>query len=209
MKFLKMLSCLGLAACLPAVGLAADPANPALPYSSLRPGTESKIEAAPTDLDQSMLVKTAAEVVEVNHKGRTVTLKVPDGRLATLRVGKEVTNLSEIKPGDMLEVTYYEGKQVIIQPPGAVAVGTTQEVLQGKNAPVAGVAAQQITATAEILDVDPFKKTVSFRGADKRVREMALGGTDLEHYLKDVKKGDMVQVSFVEALALDLKPVRR
>jgi hypothetical protein len=34
-------------------------------------------------------------------------------------------------------------------------------------------------------------------------------GTDLEHYLKDVKKGDMVQVSFVEAVALDLKPVRR
>jgi hypothetical protein len=206
MKFRNTLICLALAACLPGLTVAADPASP---YSSLRPGTESKIEAAPTDMDQSMLVETAAEVAEVDHKGRTVTLKVPDGRLASIRVGKDVTNLGQIKAGDYLEVTYYEGKQVVILPPGAAELGTTKEVLQGKDAPVAGVAGQQIVKTVEILDVDPFKKTVSFRGEDKRVREMALGGTDLEHYLKEVKKGDTVQVSFVEAVALALKPAKR
>ena len=206
MNFLKTMTCLGLAACLPGLTLAADAASP---YSALRPGTESKIEAAPTDMDQSMLVETAAEVAEVDLKGRVITLKVPDGRLASIRVGKDVTNLGQIKAGDYLEVSYYEGKQVVILPPGAAALGTTKEVLQGKDAPVAGVAGQQIVKTVEILDVDPFKKTVSFRGEDKRVREMALGGTDLEHYLKEVKKGDTVQVSFVEAVALALKPAKR
>jgi hypothetical protein len=205
MKFLETLTCLGLAVCLPGMTLAADPAAP---YSALRPGTESKIEAAPTDMDQNMLVQTAAEVVEVDQKARMLTLKL-DGRLASIRVGKDVTNLGEIKAGDYLEVTYYEGKQVAILPPGAAELGTTKEVLQGKDAPVAGVAGQQIVKTVEVLDVDRFKKTVSFRGADNRVREMALGGTDLEHYLKEVKKGDTVQVSFVEAVALALKPVRR
>jgi hypothetical protein len=205
LKFLKTLTCLGLTACLPGLALAADPASP---YSSLRPGTESKIEAAPTDLDQSLMVRTAAEVVAVDRKARTVTL-VLDGRSATIRVGKDVTNLGEIKAGDYLEVTYYEGKQVAILPPGAAEPGTTTDVLQGKDAPVPEVAGKLVTKTAEIVDVDPFKKTVSFRGADGRVREMALGGTDLEHYLKEVKKGDTVQVSFVEAVVLALKPAKR
>jgi hypothetical protein len=205
MKFRKTLTCLALAACLPGLTLAADPASP---YSALRPGTESKIEAAPTDLDRSMLVETVAEVVEVDHKARTVSLRL-DGRLATIRVGKDVTNLAEIKPGDFLEVTYYEGKQVAILPPGSAAPGTTTDVLQGKDAPIPEVAGRLVTKTVVVLDVDPFKKTVSFRGADDRVREMALGGTDLEHYLKEVKKGDTVQVSFVEAIVLALKPAKR
>ncbi len=204
MTFLKTLTSLGLAACVPGLVLAADPAAP---YSALRPGTESKIEAAPTDLDQSMLVETAAEVVEVNQKARMITLKL-DGRLATVRVGKDVTNLGEIKAGDYLEVTYYEGKQIAILPPGSVEPGTTTDVLAGKTAPVPEVAGRQITRTGVIVDVDPFKKTVSFRGADNRVREMALGGTDLEHYLTELKKGDTVQVSFVEAVALALKPAK-
>jgi hypothetical protein len=206
MKFLKTLTCLGLAACLPGMTLAADPAAP---YSALRPGTESKIETAPTDIDKSMLVETVAEVVEVDYRGRTITIKVPDGRLAAIRIGKDVTNLDQVKPGDYLEVTYYEGKQLAILPPGAASPGTTQEVLQGKSAPVPGVAGRHIVKTAEILDVDPFKKTVSFRGEDKRVREVALGGTDLEHYLTDLKKGDTVQLSFVEAVAVALKPAKR
>lgn len=205
MMFRKTLICLVLAACLPGLTVAADPASP---YSSLRPGTESKIEAAPSDLDRSMLVETAAEVVEVDLKARTVSLRL-DGRLATIRVGKDVTNLGEIKPGDFLEVTYYEGKQVAILPPGSAEPGTTTDILQGKDAPVPEVAGRLVTKTAVVVDVDPYKKTISFRGANDRVREIALGGTDLEHYLKEVKKGDTVQVSFVEAVVLALKPAKR
>jgi hypothetical protein len=206
MKRAMTLISLALAAGLPGLGLGADPASP---YSALRPGTDSKIEAAPTDLDQSLLVETVAEVVDIDRKGRMISLKLPDGRLVAIRVGKEVTNLDQVKAGDLLEVTYYEGKDVVLLPPGAAKPGTTTEVLQGKDAPVPGVAGQQVTKTVEVLDVDPFKKTVSFRGQDNQVREMALGGTDLEHYLNEVKKGDTVQVSFVEAVALVLKPAKR
>jgi len=205
MTFRNTLICICLSAGLPGLAGAADPASP---YSALRPGTESTIEAPPTDMDQSLMVKTAAEVVEVDQKARMLTLRL-DGRLASIRVGKDVTNLGEVKPGDWLEVTYYEGKQVAILPPGAAQPGTTTDVMQGKDAPIPEVAARQVVKTVVILDVDPFKKTVSFRDAEGRVREMALGGTDLEHYLREVKKGDTVQVSFVEAVALALKPVKR
>ena len=210
MKFLNTLTCLALAACVPGLTLAADPGlDPSHPYSALRPGTDSKIESAPTDLDQSMLVETAAEVVATNLKDRTVTLKIADDRLATIRVGKDVTNLGEIKPGDMLEVTYYEGKQVILLPPGSESPGITREVMEGKDAPVAGVAGQQITKTGEIIDVDVFKKTVTFRDDKNRIREMSLGDSNLEPYLHELKKGDTVQVSFVEAVALVLTPVKK
>jgi hypothetical protein len=57
--------------------------------------------------------------------------------------------------------------------------------------------------------VDRCKGTVSFRGQDNRVREMSLHGTDLEHDLAEVRKGDTVQVSFVQAVALTLRPAAR
>jgi hypothetical protein len=206
MKPAMTLISLVLAAGLPSLSVAVDSAPP---FSALRPGTDSKIEAAPTDLDQSLLVEAAAEVVHVDYKSRMIGLKLADGSLATIRVGKEVTNLDRIKAGDLIEVTYYEGKDVAILPPGAAKPGTSSEVLQGKDAPVPGVVSQQIVKTVEILDVDLYKGTVSFRGQDNRVREMSLHGTDLEHYLSEVRKGDTVQVSFVQAVALTLRPATR
>jgi hypothetical protein len=206
MKAATTLISLALAAGLPGLSAAVDPAST---YSALRPGTDSKIEAAPTDLDQSMSVEAAAEVVHVDYKGRMISLRLADGSLATIRVGKDVTNLERIKSGDLIEVTYYEGKDVALLPPGSAKPGTSSEVLQGEDAPVPGVAGQQITKTVVILDVDRYKGTVSFRGQDDRVREVSLHGTDLEHYLAEVRKGDTVQVSFVQAVALTLRPAAR
>lgn len=206
----KTLLCLSLLAFLPGLAGADTPAaNPAGPYSSLRPGTDSKIEAAPTDIDKAALVETAVEVIEIDHKRRLITVRSVDGRLFDLAIGAEVTNLGAIKPGDFLEVTYYVGKAVSILPPGAAKPGIEKEVLQGDKAPVPGVAGVEITRTGKIVSVDKFKKTVTFIGADNKVHEMALGGTEHEHFLGELKKDDVVQVSFVEAVALTLKPSKR
>lgn len=206
----KTLLCLSLLAFLPGLAGADTPAaNPAGPYSSLRPGTDSKIEAAPTDIDKAALVETAVEVIEIDHKRRLITVRSVDGRLFDLAIGAEVTNLGAIKPGDFLEVTYYVGKAVSILPPGAAKPGIEKEVLQGDKAPVPGVAGVEITRTGKIVSVDKFKKTITFIGADNKVHEMALGGTEHEHFLVELKKDDVVQVSFVEAVALTLKPSKR
>lgn len=206
----KTLLCLSLLAFLPGLAGADTPAaNPAGPYSSLRPGTDSKIEAAPTDIDKAALVETAVEVIEIDHKRRLITVRSVDGRLFDLAIGAEVTNLGAIKPGDFLEVTYYVGKAVSILPPGAAKPGIEKEVLQGDKAPVPGVAGVEITRTGKIVSVDKFKKTITFIGADNKVHEMALGGTEHEHFLGELKKDDVVQVSFVEAVALTLKPSKR
>jgi hypothetical protein len=207
---IKTLLCLSLLASLPGLaGAENSVAAPAGPYSSLRPGTDSKIEAAPTDIDKAALIETRVEVIEINQKRRLVTVRSTDGRLFDLAVGPEVTNLGAIKPGDFLEVTYYVGKAVSILPPGAAKPGIEKEVLQGDKAPVPGVAGVEITRTGKVVSVDKFKKTVTFIGADSKVHEMALGGTEHEHFLSELKKDDVVQISFVEAVALTLKPAKR
>jgi hypothetical protein len=201
---------LALLACLPGLALAANPAAaPSGPYSSLRPGTESTIETAPTDIDKATLVETSVEVIEIDQKRRLVTVRSKDGRMFDLKIGDDVTNLGTVKPGDFLEVTYYVGKALAILPPDSAEPGIEKEVMQGDKAPVPGVAGKQITRTGKVISVDKFKKTVTFIGADNKVHEMALGGTDLEHYLNELKKDDVVQVAFVEAVALTLKPASR
>jgi hypothetical protein len=207
---IKTLLCLSLLASLPGLAGAENPAAaPSGPYSSLRPGTDSKIEVAPTDIDKAALVETTVEVIEIDQKRRLVTVRSADGRMFDLAVGAEVTNLGAIKPGDFLEVTYYVGKALSILPPGAAKPGIEKDVMQGDKAPVPGVAGVEITRTGKIVSVDKFKKTVTFIGADNKVHEMALGGTEHEHFLGELKKDDVVQVSFVEAVALSLKPAKR
>ena len=129
----KTLLCLSLLAFLPGLAGADTPAaNPAGPYSSLRPGTDSKIEAAPTDIDKAALVETAVEVIEIDHKRRLITVRSVDGRLFDLAIGAEVTNLGAIKPGDFLEVTYYVGKAVSILPPRCGKAGDREGGLAGR-----------------------------------------------------------------------------
>ena len=55
--------------------------------------------------------------------------------------------------------------------------------------------------------VDPYQKFISFRSPDRGLRKISLKETpELQHYLKELKKGDIVQVTYSEALAVSLEP---
>ena len=53
-----------------------------------------------------------ANVEGINYKKRTVTLKGPEGKIQTYKVGKEVKNFKQVKKGD----------QVVLRVTGALAL---------------------------------------------------------------------------------------
>ena len=63
-----------------------------------------------------------------------------------------------------------------------------------------------VTTTVEIMEVDPYKKTISFRAPDKGYRTVSVKNSRLEHYLKELKAGDVVEVVRTESMAIAVEP---
>ena len=71
----------------------------------------------------------------------------------------------------------------------------------GERPAVAG--ARQVTLLADVTAVDPQKSTITLKGP--RGNELTLAVHNPEQF-KVVKKGDQVEVTYTEALALSVEP---
>jgi Cu/Ag efflux protein CusF len=177
------------------------------------PSDSSHLYPTPEHVDRGMLVEATATVEAIDMDNRRVTIKGPDGRLTTIRVGEEVKNLPQVKVGDKVHISYYEGTVLKIYPPGKEqpALGTAVEAGGVTAAPgekPGAIAGRVTTATVEIAEVDPYKKTISFRSPDKGYRTVSVKDSHLEHYLKELKAGDVVQAVTTEAVAVAVQPVQ-
>jgi len=166
----------------------------------------AEMESAPAALGGAVLVETSATVESVDHATRYVTLKGPEGNMVTVQAGPEVKNLDKVKAGDQVNVKYYQAMAVDVVTPGAETGTTTKRVTAEPGMAPAGAVARQQHRTVEILVVDPYKKAIAFRDEQGRWREVHLDRPELQHYLKDLKEGDTVEVTFTEALAVAVEP---
>jgi len=63
--------------------------------------------------------------------------------------------------------------------------------------------ARQVTALADVIGVDPKKKTITLKGPRGNVVDLEVQNPE---QFKVVKKGDQVEVTYTEALALSVEP---
>jgi Cu/Ag efflux protein CusF len=192
-----------------------------LPVAVLASGLEEETHKMPSDtthlyptpeqIDTGMLIEATATVEAVDMANRLVTLKGPEGRLVTIKAGEEVKNLSQVKVGDKVNIKYYQGTALNIHKPGEEQpdLGTTVTE-EGSTAALgekpAAEAEQVVTTTVEIAEVDPYKKTISFRSPEKGYRTVSVKDSHLEHYLKELKAGDVVEVVSTESMAIAVEP---
>jgi len=162
-------------------------------------------------IDKALLVEATATVTAVDMKNHLVTIQGPAGNSTIIRVTDQVKNLPQVKIGDEINITYYRSAVVnLVKTKGDVKLGT--EVSGAKaSAPAgekpAGVIEMEVTRTVEVVFVDPYQKFISFRGPDIGLRRVTLENRpDLQHYLDELKKGDIVEVTYTEALAISLEP---
>jgi len=127
------------------------------------------------------------------------------------KVDPAVENLDKVKVGDEVEIKYYRAalQQAEKVDPSAERSGTVtgSAAATGTVGDMpAGVAGREVRETVEVLDVDPYKKAVAFRGMDGKYREISVDAPHLEHWLDDLQKGDKVRVAYREALAIKVEP---
>ena len=150
--------------------------------------------------------EVSARVVGIDKATRTVTLKGAKGNVVDIVAGDEVKNFDQIKLGDFVVVRYAEALQLALRKTKVKAGDVTvtegaARAKPGERPAVAG--AREVTAIADVIGVDPKKSTITLKGPRGNV--VTLNVQNPEHF-KVVKKGDQVDVTYTEALALSVEP---
>lgn len=151
-------------------------------------------------------VQISALVVSIDKATRTVTLKGPKGNVVDVVAGDEVRNFDQIKVGDFVVVRYAQSLTLELRKvKGAVGDVTVREgAARAKPGEQPGaVGAREVTAIATVTAVDPKKSTITLKGPRGNVVVLDVQNPD---QFKVVKKGDQVEVTYTEALALSVEP---
>jgi len=151
---------------------------------------------------------TATAVVQaIDLNTRQVTLKGQDGKAFTFVAGDEVRNLSQVRVGDTVKVTYTESiaievKRVDGGTPDVKAAATAERAAPGEKP--AGSVARTVTASAVIVAIDRTTSRVTLRGPSGNDRVVQV--KDPKN-LENVQVGDMVYATYTESLGISIEEV--
>jgi hypothetical protein len=168
----------------------------------------------PQPLNMENVASISATVVSIDLANRLVALKGPAGRIETVEVPASVRNLAQVQVGDAVVVRYYESIAATIRPKGASTTldGADQALLSARapSGSKPGAAIGNVsTATVIVQAVDSSLHTVTFFGPDGLVRSVQVRDPKAQTFVASLKKGDEVELTYTEALAVSVDPVAK
>lgn len=174
-----------------------------------QPGTaeSAAISSEPGRAKAVVMMQISATVVAIDKATRTVTLKSPKGDAVDVVAGDQVRNFDQIKLGDVVAVRYAEAIALELRKTKSSSGDVTvreQAMRANPGERPAAAGERQVTAIAEVVAVDPGKSTITLKGPRGNVVTLDVHNPD---QFKVVKKGDQVDVTYSEALALSVDPM--
>jgi len=178
------------------------------PVLAQQPGAAggAVVASEPGKATVARAAQLSAQVVGLDKATRTVTLKGPKGNVVDIVAGDEVKNFDQIKLGDFVVARYVQALTLeLAKTKAGIREGAEKDAVvraQPGERP-AGAAARQVTVLADVIGVDPKKRTITLKGPKGNVVALDVQNPD---QFKVVKKGDQVAVTYTEALALSVEP---
>jgi len=152
------------------------------------------------------VVTATATVQSVDPATREIVLKMPKGETHKIVAGDEVRNFDQIKAGDKVKVKYMESIAVELKKNGKAVVGRSDSEALSRAQPgqkPGGTAMREVSVTADVVGVDTQKNIVHVKNERGEIIDLQLADPA---QTKLVKKGDQVQATYTEALAISLGP---
>ena len=165
------------------------------------------VKKAPGSAAATQTIRITATITALDSKTREVTLKGPQGNEVTIEAGPGVRNFAQMKVGDLVNVEYIEALSLDLKKGGGQPVSRTTHVGEAgaKSGEMpAGKGGRKITVVADVTAVDPQTQTITLRGPERTVD---LKVQDPEQF-KLVAKGDQVEATYSEALAVKVERVQ-
>lgn len=181
--------------------LAADQATAA----TAKPAAAATQKSAP--FVKESLHQMTATVTAVSMPTREVTLRGQSGETQTIKVGPEARNLDQVKVGDRVVVSYYESFTAQMRLHGKPNEGFQDAAGAVRAAPgdkPGGAAAQSVASTVTIDSVNLPGNTVTVHRPDGVVVTMPIRSPEGRTFVTKLKPGDVVDVMYTEALAVDV-----
>jgi len=153
-------------------------------------------------------MKVTATITAIDKATRDVTLKGPQGNEITVTAGPDVKNFDNLKVGDQVNLNYIEALTLELKKGGGMIVQRTEKAGAAGAKPgetPAGAVGRQVTVVADVVAVDPAKQTVTLKGP-KRTVDLRI--PDSEQF-KRIAKGDQVEATYTQAVALAVEPAKK
>lgn len=163
------------------------------------------VASAPGKVKANVTIKMYATVLSVNTGAREVLLMDQNGKLHNITVSEEVRNFGQVKVGDKINMEYTEAISLKLKKPGTASpeVGVQDAAVRAPmGAKPGGAVGRQVTAIATVVAIDTKNQLITLKGPlgneyDLNVQDPA--------QLKNVKKGDEVEATYTEAMAISVQ----
>lgn len=150
-------------------------------------------------------IRSEAEVMAIDLPSRKVTLKLEDGTVSEVVVGKEARNLSQVKVGDRVAAQYDRALALKLKKgPGLRVTEENSDAARTAVGEKPGVAAaSEVNFVADVIKVNTKAKQISIKGAKGKVYTLDIRDADL---LAQIKVGDQVEGTYQQVLAIAVLP---
>ena len=174
-----------------------------LSFAGAHPALADQHKPAAGGFSESMEMQ--ATVTAIDLKTRMVTLKGPDGNETTIHVDKRAHNLPQVKVGDVVKIAYLQSVAWKVNKSGKAMPATAEaaEVRAQPGEQPGGAAGQRVTFSATIEAIDLDHGTVTLKGPKGDSHTIKARNPA---NLKKVKVGDMVDITYTEAVAIKVEP---
>ena len=180
-----------------------------LGMSTLVASSWGQTSERPTQVVRGDSVTITAEILSFDPATRELSLKGPFGGLITAYVSTDVKDVSMLQPGAMVSATYYEAIAASVRRQGESQpmVGATEAAAKFEpGMPVKATTAVNRSLTVQSVDLPT--NTIVFLDKDGKVVEWPVKRPEFQERLKDLKPGDVVDVTYSEALVTGVKAVK-
>lgn len=155
-------------------------------------------------LTRSESTEARATVVAVDAQTRKVTLKGEDGKPFEVTAGKTVEHLDQVKPGDIVAVTYTESLAFQVVPKGEKPQGISESMKKIEGGREMG---RQLTTSFKIDAYDQDTHVLWGTTAKGETRKIVVQDPEAQAKLSTLSPGNVVQVTYNESLAIRLAKV--
>jgi hypothetical protein len=158
----------------------------------------------------STLTRTTATVTAIDKAKRQVTIQGEHGPL-TIQVSPDVRNFENLKVGDRVNLSYYQGIAAQMVKGGTkVSDPAVSAFRQGNSTgpgmTPSGVIGASATVTAKIQDVNLPTNTVAFTDSGGTTHIVQVKSPEMQSFIRGLKRGDTVQVTFTDSVAVEVLP---
>jgi hypothetical protein len=157
----------------------------------------------------SRFTQVEATVQAIDPTTREVTLLGPKGPVS-FKASPDVKNLDKVHVGDKVKISYYQGIATQMAKGGKNIKSPETSVFtlpstSGGERPGGGMG-MSMTTTVTIEAIDLGDNTVTFKGADGLSRTIAVASPNMQQFVRTLKPGDHVQVTYTESMAVSITP---